>query len=453
MSGSQGFVPVGVEPLRDDASVFEIAHALTTNPIKTFPARIYHEPIVTKQFFGNRAVAIADPDLVQAILLKHSEIFERSDFQQLVLRRVAGESLLTASGDTWRFHRKTASPIFRMKNLERLLPSILHIGAEIAASLLDKSQAVDVLEYMSDATARIVAEILFSTDTNAFDTAQFASDVDNLISDLGKIDAFDLFGVTRNMPRPWRRRSAAANARLHKTVEALVMQRRRSSNAHHDLLQYLIDAKNSDSSKRLSDTMIRDNLLGFLGAGYETTALMLTWTLYLLANNEEWQTGLFQEIQDVCGAGVIEPEHIASLQKHEMVLNEALRLYPPVPAIDRRAKEDVSINGFDFRRNDYVILAIYPMHRNSLWWTSPEEFDPSRFDPSKTDWHRFVHLPFGGGPHVCIGRRLAIMEGVAVLASLIKRLSFHPKTGFRPEPRSRITLRPVNGMQIRCKMR
>ncbi|HEX8569750.1 MAG TPA: cytochrome P450, partial [Caulobacteraceae bacterium] len=216
-----------------------------------------------------------------------------------------------------------------------------------------------------------------------------------------------------------------------------------------DLLGALIGARDPETGQGLSEAELVDNTLTFIAAGHETTTGALTWALYLIANDPPTQARLLEEARAAYGDGPAGAEGLERLVFHDQVLQEAMRLFPPAAIISRRAARDIEVGPVRMRKGDDVNCMIYVMHRSSLLWERPAAFDPERFTPERRKArHRFAHMPFGGGPRVCIGARFAMNEAVVMLATLVRRLAFEPRPGAPPLPRVRATLRPAGGMPL-----
>ena len=233
-----------------------------------------------------------------------------------------------------------------------------------------------------------------------------------------------------------------------------ILRRRASGEKQKDLLGLLLAARDPETGRGLSDDELRDNVVTFIGAGHETTALTLTFALYLIANAPEVQDRLVKEVRDVCGDRPIDAAVVDELVFHEQVIKEAMRLYPPVSIVDRMAVEDIDLGDVQVKKGDFAFNLIYVMHRHQMLWDHPERFDPDRFSEERSKGlHRFQFMPFGAGPRICIGMKFAYMEAVAMLATLLRELRFLPNAAHRVEPNIRITLRPEGGMPLFAETR
>ena len=199
----------------------------------------------------------------------------------------------------------------------------------------------------------------------------------------------------------------------------------------------------------MTDDEVVKNLITFITAGHETTSVALTWTLWLLAKDHDTQQRVADEVAAVIGTGPIGPQQVDNLSVCRQVIQEAMRLFPPAPALSRIAKTAVTLGDVDIQAGARVHIPIYALHRNTRLWANPNAFDPDRFAPelAKT-YSRYAFLPFGGGLRICIGASFAMIEATAILATLIRAFRFQPVPGHKPQPVARVTLRPKGGMPL-----
>jgi cytochrome P450 len=204
----------------------------------------------------------------------------------------------------------------------------------------------------------------------------------------------------------------------------------------------------------MSDNLLVSNLLTLLEAGHETTAKALTWALYLLARAPQWQQQVCDEVNAVTGRGPLQPEHVSELPVTLRVLKEAMRLYPPAPVVARRVTQAMELGGRTFMPGAQLIIPIFAIHRHRRLWDDPDRFDPDRFLPAhETGRPRTQYMPFGGGARVCIGASFAMVEATALLATFVRAARFDWDGHHKPEPVSRITLRPKGGMPLGVTLR
>lgn len=271
--------------------------------------------------------------------------------------------------------------------------------------------------------------------------------IDAYIHSVARISIVDLFGAPAWVPRPETLLRPNTAGRLHKVADRVVKARLSQSPDAPDLLDLLIAALDPETGRKMNPLELRDNLLAFIVAGHETTALALAWSLYLLAFDPGAQARARAEVAEVLGdRTVATPADLARLPFLRAVIDETMRLYPPAAFIARTAQAEDRICGRVVHPGDTMMLPFYALHRHRLYWEEPDAFRPDRFLDRKPA--RFTYLPFSDGPRICIGAGFALMEAQIVLATLLRRFSFEA-VGQVPKPRLVITLRPEGGVKLR----
>jgi cytochrome P450 len=256
------------------------------------------------------------------------------------------------------------------------------------------------------------------------------------------------------LPRPGRRRMRFWETRLRAVVADTIRERHTSPDDRDDLFTRLLGAVDPETGQRMPEERLVDNLLTFLLAGHHTIAMTLTWTLYLLSRAPNWEARILDEIRRVVPSGPVTGEHIDRLVTVQQVLNESLRLYPPLPMMTRYTAKDVDLAGEHIKAGTLIGLPIYAIHRHHRLWDDPDRFDPSRFAPErKAGYSRYQFMPFGAGPRICIGAAFALVEATAMLATLVRAARFESLSVHEPVPVSRVVLRPKDGMPLQVTIR
>jgi cytochrome P450 len=275
---------------------------------------------------------------------------------------------------------------------------------------------------------------------------------------LGRVDPLDLFGFPNWVPRIGRLRARPSIQFFEETVSELIDARKallaRGEPAPRDLLTLLLEAADPETGKGLSDIEVRTNIVTFIGAGHETTANALSWSLYLISQDERVRANVEREVDEVLGAGPLEAHHLERLVYTRAVIDEAIRLYPPAPYMSRAAINDDVIGDLQIPAGSMVVIAPYVLHRHRTLWDQPDVFRPERFLPEERGRiDRFAYLPFGAGPRVCIGASFSLQEAVIVLATIAKNLRLDLVEGHEVTPVQRITLRPGGGLPMHVTQR
>jgi cytochrome P450 len=445
------FIPQTVTPPEKPLGMVRGLLQMIANPLYVWPRAMYENPYHGVRWIGRTFHYFRTPEHMKAMFLDHPDVFRKSPFQKKLVGPALGDGLLTAEGEHWKFQRRAASPAFRIDALRAMVPAFSS-SAEATVERIKSAAArgpIDVMGEMQHATLDVIVETILGGADPGFGYDRIATTVEDYMQTMGKPDMLDMFGAPPWLPRPWGGKGRLAAAALKKSAVNAIERRRASGEVRNDLLGLLLAARDPETGRGLSDDELRDNVVTFIGAGHETTALTLTFSLYLIANSPEIQDRLLREVRDVCGDQPVTAAMIDAMPFHEQVIKEAMRLYPPVSIIDRVASEDIDLGDVQVKKGDFGFALIYIMHRHKMLWDHPERFDPDRFSEARAKgMPRFQYMPFGAGPRICIGMKFAYMEAVAILATLIRDLRFLPNPAHTVEPNIRITLRPERGMPL-----
>jgi cytochrome P450 len=437
-------VPLATEPL----GVFASLRAGRRNILELIPEIATHAPIITNSS-GARWHMILDPDALRHVLRDRVEDYPKSDVTKLILGPGIGKSIFIAEGQEWLWQRRTAAPAFSHRNVANLAP-VMTAAAERAADRFAAAEgrAADAFAEMVTATFEVISDVTFSGG-EGFDRDVVHRAIDAYVAQTAKVSLLDIIGAPTWVPRPSRLFSGPGLRDMKRMADDTINRRRADTAAKPmpDLLDLLMAGEDPKSGRKMTTEELRDNLLTFIVAGHETTALTLSWALYLCAFDQTVQDRARAEAQAVLGQRAATAADVPKLPYIRQVIDETLRLYPPAAFLARTAQKRDELCGREVRRGDTVILPIYALHRHRKLWTDPDHFDPDRFAPGhQTD--RFAFLPFGDGPRICIGANFAVQEAVIILSTLLARFRFRPIPGRDPKPVMILTLRPEGGVWL-----
>ncbi len=451
LTDSPVFIPQTVTPPEKPLGLVHGLLQMIANPLYVWPRSMYENPYHGVKWLGRTFHYFRRPEHMKAVFLDHPDIFRKSQFQKKLVGPALGDGLLTAEGEHWKFQRRAASPAFRIDALRALVPAF-SLSAEATVERMKAAsagQTIDVMSEMQHATLDVIVETILGGADPAFGYTRMATTISDYIETMGKPDMLDMFGAPPWLWRPWGGKGRRAADGLRASAVNAIERRRASGAKREDLLGLLLAARDPETSRGMSDEELCDNVVTFIGAGHETTALTLTFALYLIANASEVQDRLVREVRDVCGDRPVDAAMIDAMPFHEQVIKEAMRLYPPVSIIDRVATEDIDLGDANVKKGDFAFALVYVMHRHKMLWENADHFDPDRFSEERAKGiPRFQYMPFGAGPRICIGMKFAYMEAVAILATLVRSLRFLPNAAHKVEPNIRITLRPEGGMPL-----
>ncbi|WP_431930624.1 cytochrome P450 [Micromonospora sp. RP3T] len=363
-------------------------------------------------------------------------------------RRALGDGLLTSEGELWRKQRKVVQPAFQ----SRRIAAQAGIVAEEAAALVDRLRTlgrqgpVDVFHEMTGLTLGVLGRTLLDTDLGRFPSIgrDFTAVQDQAMFELATLSA-----VPPWVPLPRQLRFRRARRRLQTIVDQLVDERGDHSGDRDDVLSRLIVSARAEPDPRVGRQRLRDELVTLLLAGHETTASTLSWALYLVDKHPEVRERLREEATTVLGDRLPTFDDLGRLRYTAMVVDEVVRLYPPVWILPRKTLADDVVGGHHVPAGVDVLICPYTLHRHRAFWDRPEEFDPERFDPVRsTDRPRYAYIPFGAGPRFCVGNHLGLMEAAFVLSMLVRELRLTKVATHEVVPEPMLSLRMRGGMPM-----
>jgi cytochrome P450 len=444
-----------VEPPKTPLGRISLLRALIRNPIEAWPAELYEQPYLRRHTLRVPTLFLCDPELVREALVEQAENFTRTtSLERGGLKPILGEGLLTTDGAPWRWQRRTASPVFRHDRLLGFIPAMQQAAAATLARLraLPPGTEVEVGREMMRTTFDIILATMLA-DGGGMEAARVETAVNDLLGSAGWRAALALLGAPAWLPFPGRGRAMAARDMLRRMVADAVdrgaIQDRGGQQGAADLLAHLARAQDPETGAPMDRDRVIDNILTFILAGHETTALALTWAFYLLSHYPTVAAATRDEVQSVTDGAAVTAEHLDRLVLTRQVAMEAMRLYPPAGVVGRIAMRDLTIGGLTVPSRTLVLVPIYVIHRHRALWDAPDEFNPERFAPgAAAARHRYAYLPFGAGPHTCIGMNFALIEAVVILATLLQGVRLRLRPGHDPGMRLRITLRPARGMPM-----
>ncbi len=333
---------------------------------------------------------------------------------------VLGQGLVTSQGELWQRQRRLMQPVFQRSNLASLLPQIVTAGNNLLARwrLLGDGAEVNLADEMMQVTLEVITQTMFST--SVLDKIEhIAPALDTLLRYAAK-SVMNPLRMPLFIPTKTNREFNAASAVLDDLIYGIIGQRRAQPAAHNDLLDMLLNASDNNG-EFMSDKQVRDEVMTIFTAGHETTANLLTWTLYLLARHPDVLAKLHQELDNLQG-NIPTAEDLQQLVYTKAVLNESMRFRPPVGIMMRRISKNTELDGYLLKQGRLVIFSIYNIHHHPDFWQQPEQFDPERFLNAES--RRFSFMPFGTGERICIGSHFALLESQLLLSMIIQHFDW-----------------------------
>jgi cytochrome P450 len=424
-TSARPFVPPAPVPPRKALSSWQTIRGMRSNILQTWPQVAYEEMVVRRRVFGVEQVILNDARAVRHVLMSNLAAYERPIFVRRQLRPGLGDGVVLSEGEQWRRKRRTLAPSFTPQRVGQLLPHFI----AAAETLVRKCEAgsVNFAARFQETALDALCRSLFSMPLGSPGTTDLPDLVREFLVTVGRPSLWDML-ARREGDFPWfsggrvdisRRWFAQIDTLM---AARMALPRDGSADAARDILDLLLAARDPNGGAGLSPVEIRDEVGTIMGAGFETAARSMFWTLYLLANDPAAQEAIAAEL------AAFPPAQLSKLADHRAwpalrrALLEAMRLYPPAPYVLRVAIQPDRIGDIEIAAGTQVMISPWIIHRHHRLWESPEAFLPSRFagreDQPGENW-----LPFGAGPRICLGATFAIAESMTILAVLLSR--FH----------------------------
>ncbi|WP_386168520.1 cytochrome P450 [Sulfitobacter pontiacus] len=439
-------LPARVALVNQPLGLFRSLAMARRNVLSIIPEIAVKQPMVSGKM-GKRWHMVMDPTAIREMLLDRVDDYPKSLVTKNLLRPAIGDSLFIAEGAHWRWQRRAVAPAFSHRNMLNLSPIMTAAAQRSADRIAAGSRAINMLDEMVTATFDVISDVTFSGG-DGFDRGAVHRAIDDYIAEAGKLSLFDILGLPDWLPRPGRAMSGRALKDMKRIADGAIDARaERGPSDTPDLLDLLLDGTDPKTKRQMNTAELRDNLLTFIVAGHETTALTLSWALYLMGFDQAVQQKARAEAQTVLQGRAATGADVENLPYIRQIIDETLRLYPPAGVISRTAQRNDTLCGREVRPGDTVMVPIYALGRHQQLWDQPDVFDPDRFKDRKAI-DRYAYLPFGDGPRICIGASFAQQEAVIILATLLSRFRFTPVAGKSPEPVMILTLRPEGGVWL-----
>ena len=404
---------------------------------------------------GNTWTAILHPDDAERVLVSDSDRFARYNFEELGFDFIS-EGLFFSEGEQWRRQRRTIQPAFAPRNLAVFSETVVDETLE-AIDGWSEGEVLVANEVFSNLTLEVLTTTLFDVDLD--ERRVVVTDAAHSLAsrvDTQSVSAVLPGWVPTRRNRDFNRKMAA----FDEMVAELIGERRRDDTPRNDLLSTLLELTEDgtddpdDDGNRFSDEELRDQLVTFLFAGHETTALVLTWAFQLLSRHEAVRSTLEEELETVCRNRTPTVEDLPSLEYTEKVIQETMRYYPPIYVLFRKALEDVTVGGYLIPAGTKLTVPQFLLHADERWWDDPQAFRPERWtDELDDELPEYAYFPFGGGPRHCVGMRFAKMFLSLGIATIAQRVRFDLESDPDPDLHMAATLSPADDVELRVRKR
>lgn len=398
-----------------------------------------------------RACFVNNPELIREVLVTRAKIMRKQRRALDVLRQVDGEGLVITEGELWQRQRRLLQPAFHPRRMAGYAQSIVE-RTLVRLESWRPGQTLEMVDQMTHLTVEIIAKVFYNVEV-ADQSAMLGRAVRILSQAFYRELTRAPFVLPGWLPLPAQRRKRWAIRALRGLIDQMIRQRRAAPADQGDLLSMLLLAVDEEGDGRgMSDRQARDEAVTMFNAGHDSTAAALAWCWYLVGTHPQVESRLVEEARAVLGPREATAEDLPRLVFTEAVVREALRLYPPVWALFVRVpQEDLELAGYTIPKGTWLYIFPWVTQRDARFFADPLRFDPDRFDALRAQSiPQYCWIPFGAGPHACIGQHLALSEMTLILATVLKRfrLALAPDQPREIDPEPLLAIRPRGGLRM-----
>ncbi|HEV2883470.1 MAG TPA: cytochrome P450 [Pyrinomonadaceae bacterium] len=450
-AGKSVRTPAPFPPTRKGNVLLGVMSEFTRDTLDFIKSSRDYGDIVRMRFLYLTVHFIYHPDDIEYVLSTNAKNFIKArSLRSPFFQRLVGKGLLTSEGEEWKRQRRLAQPAFHRQRISGYGDVMVDYTSRMISSWRD-GETHDIHRDMMKLTLEIVVKTLFNADV--------AGDADKVGRVLGQMvkpfaaQATLKWIADNRLPTPTHRRFNRMAREIDDIVYRIIQERRTSGSDEGDLLSMLLSAHDDDGSQ-MTNRQLRDEVMTIFLAGHETTALTLTWIWYLLAQNPSVEEKFHDELKEVLNGRAPTTADLSQLKFSEMIVKEAMRLYPPAYGIGRETIDDCEIGGFRIPRKSQVFMFPWATQRDARFFDKPAEFHPERWtEEFSNSLPKYAYFPFGGGPRACIGNYFAMMEMILVMATIGQRFKFSLLDKRPVELLPAMSLRPASAIEVSVERR
>lgn len=423
------------------------------NVVAAWPKSFYRRDWIRERVLGRTLFIANSPATVQHVMVTRAGNYRKSLANTQTLKPLLGNGLFVSEGELWARQRRILNPAVHTQRLEGYAAQIVACAEVFADAWARRpdGEVEDVTGAFTQLTAEIIARLMFNFPLGDRAPGLYAAFLDYQATH-GRMHFAEFLGLPSWLPRPSRWRGDRAVRAFDTVIEDIIRAGRARPEGvgeFEDLLRLLLEYRDEEG-RPMPPALVRDEVASMFLAGHETTAITLTWAFWLLERHPEVEAELHAELAAVLGGRAPTFADVPRLEFTRAVVEETLRLYPPVHVFSRQANAPDVIEGVALEKDAFVVISAWVLHRHTVHWREPERFQPARFlARNAADLPRGAYIPFGAGPRACLGRHLGLLESVLLLALLAQRFRLRLSPPGHPvEPVGRMTLRPRCGMPM-----
>ncbi|MDD4963659.1 MAG: cytochrome P450 [Gallionella sp.] len=433
---------------------WQLLRAALFNPLNVWCQKHFEEWVVVERTLLGTRLVVSDPAHIKWILVDHADNYVRDSMQQRIVLRMTGRSVFSAEGRKWQVQRQALAPLFSAKTVATYLPNMLAAAEAAVQRLRTIGTEIDLGREMAALTVDVLGRTIFTHGLGEPPT-MIAESVRRFADINGMVELGDLLGLPAWLPGMRRMLGWRTTALVERRAKRVIAEAKRAgSSSPDDLFARLFAAQDAETGQSLSTHEIEGNVSTLIGAGSDTVAVALTWSIFLLSQTPHVREAVEAEVDTHLTSEIFTADTLKKLVWTRAVVEESMRLYPPAPMIGRMARSADKLGDEHVPAGASLLISPWVLHRHAKLWHDPHAFMPERFLPEqRAQIPRFAYLPFGAGPRVCLGMGFAMQEAVVILAMLMKHLRFERADHHPIELRQCITLQTKTPLRMHIQSR
>lgn len=427
--------------------------SLAKDPLSFFIHSLHERgDLVPLNLGPTKLLLVHHPDYVRHVLQDNWRNYGKGSMW-VAIRKLVGNGMLGSEGELWLRQRRLMQPAFHRQRLAGLTTTVSEVITETLADwkvLAENKQPIEMAHAMADLTMKIIVRTMFGTGISDAETHEMVEAYTKALK-LMNIRMWTFF-LPDFIPLPGDTAFRETIQQIDRAVYRFIKERRENPNDNNDLLNMLLEARDEETGEGMNDQQVRDEVFTVFMAGHETSATVMSWIWYLVWQHPEVERRLQRELDEVLDGRTPTFEDLPRLTYTKMVIDEAVRMFPPAWLIPRSTLADDTIGGMPVKAGTTVLISPYVVHRHPDFWEDAERFDPDRFAPDRT-YTRHAYIPFGEGPRLCIGNSFAIMEMQLMLVMIAQTYHLSLQPGIEIKPTTMPVLRPNNDLMMHLRPR
>ncbi len=455
------FIPPYPKRHKDDISPFKALYYAQNDLLsiwdeRSFTARFMHRKILKQNVFIANS-----PETIRYVFVENKDNYERKSPQmRRALEPLLGDGLFISDGETWSSRRKIQTPLFDSTHIKMFTDTMISTIAETADDWQSRNEGrdaseIDIHPEMGKLTAEIIARTLFGEKLGSENSSAVVEAFAEYQSVVKQTNLSNFLGLPDWLPnlngKMGKGRRAAKT--IHDAVDNIIAKAEEGDHEGTLVAEFLKANKGESGVDLMTKQQIRNELIVLFMAGHETTANVLAWTWYLISQTPEVEAKLHAELDEVLAGRTPEMSDVENLKYTRAILDETMRLYPPVPILSREAMAEDTIRDRKIPAGSIMLIVPWLIHRHKKYWDKPDHFIPERFMPDAPKPIKFSYIPFSAGPRVCLGKNFGIVESVLTIAMLAQRFRLSMPMGTKVEHECRLTLRPKGRLPMKVNVR